>query len=160
MRFAAGRRRLIEVLGGRRVARAVAVGMLATVATVAACTDAPAPDRPPAPPSSTATPSPASTVARSSAPTTATPSQTATSTGAPVLPPLAGRRWVRYECTYAAESLQGRVTTDAITYQTAQNFFSLQIAAISQVNVSFCYRVHVVCSVQLAGGIDHGRTRN
>ena len=118
MRFAGNRRRLTDVLVSRRVAGAVAVGVLLTVA---GCTDAPAPDQPPAPPSSTATPSPASTVARSSAPTTATPSQTATSTGAPVLPPRAGRRWVRYECTYAAESLQGKVTTDAITYQTDYN---------------------------------------
>ena len=106
------------MLGGRRVAGAVAVGVLATVA---ACTDAPAPDRPPAPPSSTATPAPSSTVAQSTAPTTATPLRTAISTGAPVLPPRAGRRWVRYECTYAAESLQGKVTTDAIRYQTDYN---------------------------------------
>lgn len=118
MRFAGGRRRLTDVLGGRRAACAVAVGVLATVA---ACTDAPAPDRPPVPPSSTATPSPASTAAQGSAPTTATLWQTPTSTGAPILPPVAGRRWVRYECTYAAVSLQGKVTTDAIRNQTDYN---------------------------------------
>ena len=38
-----------------------------------------------------------------------------------------------------------------------QNLFRLQVAAIGQVDVGFCNRVHIAASIQLAGRVGHGR---